>query len=121
MSAPTKPYTWKDMPRGGIIPEAGNAAVYRTGAWRTYRPVWHADNCIHCLTCWILCPDSSILAENGKVQGIDYDHCKGCGICAHECPINAKALANDKLSAEEKAKKRAITMVLDTEAEEPAK
>ncbi|MFP3216806.1 MAG: 4Fe-4S binding protein, partial [Vulcanisaeta sp.] len=20
---------------------------------------------------------------------IDYDHCKGCGICAHECPVKA--------------------------------
>jgi Pyruvate/2-oxoacid:ferredoxin oxidoreductase delta subunit len=21
--------------------------------------------------------------------GIDYDHCKGCGICAEECPKDA--------------------------------
>jgi len=115
MTTDIKPHTWKTMPRGGIIPEAGNAAAYRTGAWRTYRPIWSAENCIHCLTCWILCPDASIQAERGKVKGIDYEHCKGCGICAHECPINAKVLANDKLSPEEKEKKKAITMVLEGE------
>lgn len=94
-------YHWQNMPRGGIIPEAGNAVEYNTGSWRTYRPVWDPEKCIHCLTCWILCPDSAILAENGKVTGIDYYHCKGCGICAHECP----------------PKVQAISMVLDTEAD----
>jgi len=116
MSSKIEPLTTKTMPRGSIIPEAGNAAKYRTGSWRTYRPAWNAKTCIHCLTCWILCPDSSIQAERGKVTGIDYDHCKGCGICAHECPINAKVMAKDELSAEEKAKGKAITMILETEA-----
>jgi Pyruvate/2-oxoacid:ferredoxin oxidoreductase delta subunit len=34
----------------------------------------------------VSCPDSSILVEAGKVVGIDDKHCKGCGICAKECP-----------------------------------
>jgi len=97
-----KLHTWKSMPRGGIIPEAGNAAEYHTGSWRTYRPVWDAEKCIHCLTCWILCPDGSIKVEGGKVVGINYDYCKGCGICAHECP--------DKVQA--------ISMILESEAED---
>ena len=118
MSTKTEAYTWKTMPVGSVIAEAGNAERYRTGSWRTYRPVWNAKNCIHCLTCWILCPDSSIQAQQGKVHGIDYDHSKGCGICAHECPITAKVLANDKLSAEEKPKARALVMILESEAEE---
>jgi Pyruvate/2-oxoacid:ferredoxin oxidoreductase delta subunit len=28
--------------------------------------------------------------ENGKVASFDYDHCKGCGICAEECPVSIK-------------------------------
>ena len=32
------------------------------------------------------CPDDSIALEEGKVTGIDEDHCKGCGICASRVP-----------------------------------
>jgi len=41
------------------------------------------------MICWIYCPDSSILVEDGKMIGFDYKHCKGCGICAAECPTKA--------------------------------
>jgi len=39
--------------------------------------------------CWIYCPDSAILVEDKKVKEIDLEHCKGCGICAEECPVKA--------------------------------
>ena len=84
--------TWKEMPIGGMIVEAGNSDEYLTGAWRTYRPVHVEDRCIHCLRCWILCPDSAILVKDGKMVGFDYDHCKGCGICARECPPKCHAI-----------------------------
>lgn len=93
MSTKATQHNWKTMPRGGIIPQAGNAEAYETGSWRTFRPIWDPEKCIHCLTCWILCPDSSIQTEGGKMTGIDYLHCKGCGICAHECPDKVKAIS----------------------------
>jgi pyruvate ferredoxin oxidoreductase delta subunit len=93
---------WKDIPIGGMILEAGNAVEYETGSWRAMRPIRDAEKCIHCLRCWIYCPDSAILVEEGKVVGIDLEHCKGCGICAVECP----------------SKVQAITMVLEIEADE---
>jgi len=40
------------------------------------------------------------MVKDGKMVGIDYEHCKGCGICANECPPKASA----------------IKMVLETEA-----
>ena len=94
-----KLYRWKEMPLGGIVAEPGSTHEYRTGGWRTYKPLLEAERCSNCLTCWILCPDSAVLVEDGKVVGFDYEHCKGCGICAKECP----------------AKCQAIRMVLDTE------
>jgi pyruvate ferredoxin oxidoreductase delta subunit len=84
--------SWKEIPIGGVIEEAGNAETYETGSWRTYRPIWYEDRCIQCLRCWIACPDSSILLEDGKMIGIDLMHCKGCGICAFECPVDPKAI-----------------------------
>ncbi|MBD3237703.1 MAG: 4Fe-4S dicluster domain-containing protein [Candidatus Eisenbacteria bacterium] len=83
---------WKEIPIAGLIVEAGNAASYKTGGWRTFKPIHDAEKCTNCLRCWIYCPDSSILLEEGKVVGIDYDHCKGCGICARECPLKVKAI-----------------------------
>jgi pyruvate ferredoxin oxidoreductase delta subunit len=29
------------------------------------------------------------LLEEGKVADFDLDHCKGCAICAKECPVDA--------------------------------
>jgi len=83
---------WKDIPRAGLILDAGNAEKYETGDWRSVRPVWSRDKCTHCLICWVYCPDVAIIAEGGKVTGIDYKHCKGCGICANECPPKASAI-----------------------------
>jgi len=83
---------WKDLPIGGIIVEAGCAETYETGSWRSSRPIHDEDKCIHCLRCWVFCPDSAIIQEDGKIVGIDYDHCKGCGICAKECPDKVQAI-----------------------------
>lgn len=84
---------WRELPIGGVLPEAGSAAKYLSGDWRIERPIWSAEKCISCLACWAYCPDSSVLVnEEGKMIGIDMDHCKGCGICARECPPKVKAI-----------------------------
>lgn len=74
---------------GGLIPEAGNAKYYRTGGWRTERPLRDDEVCTQCLFCYFFCPDASVIAQDQKVVAFDYDHCKGCGICATECPVDA--------------------------------
>ena len=77
---------WRDMPVGGAISAAGSAIEYQTGDWRSIRPLHSKERCINCLMCWVYCPDAAIMLKDGKVEGIDYAHCKGCGICAKECP-----------------------------------
>jgi len=43
--------------------------------------------CNLCLQCVSYCPDSSIRPDGEKdTVAVDLDHCKGCGICAYECP-----------------------------------
>ncbi|MDI6816423.1 MAG: 4Fe-4S binding protein [Actinomycetota bacterium] len=82
-------WSWKKYPEGALILEGGNAAYYKTGGWRTDKPAWDEEKCTQCLICWISCPDSSIIVKDEKWDSFDYDHCKGCGICAKVCPVDA--------------------------------
>jgi pyruvate ferredoxin oxidoreductase delta subunit len=88
---------WQNLPDGGVIVEAGNANDYETGSWRTWKPVCLRENCTQCLKCWEYCPDNAIVLEDGVgtngeprklVKEVNYYHCKGCGICVKECPVN---------------------------------
>lgn len=98
----SKLYNWREEPMAGMIEEPGSSVHYETGSWRTYRPVWDPEKCIQCFRCWVYCPDASVLVTEKKMVGIDLGHCKGCGICAAECP----------------AKPIAIEMILESEAKE---
>lgn len=77
---------WHELTPGAVVLEAGSSRKFKTGSWRAYRPVWNEENCIQCLFCWAYCPDMSIKVEDGKRGEFDLDYCKGCGICALECP-----------------------------------
>jgi Pyruvate/2-oxoacid:ferredoxin oxidoreductase delta subunit len=37
----------------------------------------------------------AIRKENGN-NVIDYDHCKGCGICVEECPRDAMVMEEER-------------------------
>ncbi|GJL61509.1 MAG: glutamate synthase [Nitrospirales bacterium] len=43
--------------------------------------------CFECDNCFGVCPDNAVIKLGpGKRYEIDYDYCKGCGMCAEECP-----------------------------------
>ncbi|MFI6654863.1 NAD(P)-binding protein [Streptomyces sp. NPDC050523] len=47
-------------------------------------------NCFECDNCYGVCPDNAIIKLGpGKGFEIDLDYCKGCGLCAAECPSGA--------------------------------
>ena len=52
------------------------------------RRCFQCGRCNVCNTCWFLCPDAVVLQKNGEIE-FDYDYCKGCGVCAEECPRGA--------------------------------
>lgn len=76
------------MRYGSAISEVGSTAHTKTGGWRTFRAVIHAEKCIECANCWIFCPEACVFKKNAKFE-VDLDYCKGCGICANECPTKA--------------------------------
>jgi pyruvate ferredoxin oxidoreductase delta subunit len=90
---------WQELAPGGVITQSGNAADYETGTWRTWRPIWKEAHCIHCLTCWVFCPEDAYQLKDGttprgkkrkEICEVNYFHCKGCGLCVRECPVNKK-------------------------------
>lgn len=51
---------------------------------------FHCGRCDSCAKCYWFCPDMSIsLGPEPGFKDLDEDHCKGCGICAEECPRGA--------------------------------
>ena len=47
-------------------------------------------HCNLCGRCLMFCPDVSLRVNpQGTAPEVDEMHCKGCGICAHECPRRA--------------------------------
>lgn len=85
------------------------------GGWRNRRPVVDVDACAGCLQCYLYCPDGAIVkkrpgqeelaadvekAAAGRAPArrpaklwtkvaVDYEFCKGCGICVKMCRFDA--------------------------------
>jgi 2-oxoacid:acceptor oxidoreductase delta subunit (pyruvate/2-ketoisovalerate family) len=53
-------------------------------------------NCFGCDNCYGVCPDNAVVKTGPDSYEIDYDYCKGCGICAAECPCGAIAMVPEQ-------------------------
>ncbi|MGD8565570.1 MAG: 4Fe-4S binding protein [Candidatus Bathyarchaeota archaeon] len=84
----TQKKTWKEIPPAGVCWKP--STEYLTGDWKTYMPIRDIEKCTRCTFCVIYCPDGAIHWDTEKEDiKFDYDFCKGCGICANECPVDA--------------------------------
>ena len=81
----------EEMTIGGDIYQAGNAMEFKTGDWRSARPIFLSEKCKQCGLCFPVCPDNAIPVNKETLQREDfnYDYCKGCGVCAKTCPFGA--------------------------------
>ena len=79
---------WKEISIAAI--PSKSSIGFMTGDWKTYMPVLDLEKCTTCLTCVMFCPEGAIKwrPEMGKIE-FDFSFCKGCGICANECPTKA--------------------------------
>lgn len=83
---------WIDLPfddfglSAPAIRAAATSVEVRTGLWRTMRPVLDRERCRRCWwNCVTSCPDGTIVVDPEGYPLIDYEHCKGCVICAEQC------------------------------------
>ncbi len=109
---------WKDLMRGADLPPA-TSLDNKTGSWRTLRPKYDPSNCTHCMICVSYCPDMAIptiiteegvVGKDGRVYKgrvrleTNFDYCKGCGICANECPAKCIVMVREEEVVESSSK-----------------
>jgi pyruvate ferredoxin oxidoreductase delta subunit len=94
---------YNEIPMAGNIIEPGNSLKYKTGGWRAEKPIHNSEACLWvkngtCGRCWIFCPDMAVVLteKDGKYSyAYNYDYCKGCGICANECPTSSITMESE--------------------------
>lgn len=87
--------SWRELLPGCVVVEPGSAKSYRTGGWRSDRPVWNHDRCIKCGICFIFCPEGCVKQNSEGYFEADLYYCKGCGICARECWTQAITMVEE--------------------------
>ncbi|MFH0914732.1 MAG: 4Fe-4S binding protein [Chloroflexota bacterium] len=87
--------TSKEIEKGAIVTEPASARQYRTGTWRSQRPILDKEQCTKCGLCYIFCPEGCIEQTEDGYYVPDLYYCKGCGICAAECPKKAFKMAEE--------------------------
>ncbi len=90
---------YQELPVGGALVEGkteagligpGSFIENKVSGWATFRPARDRDKCTMCLLCWFYCPEGTIVRVSDKGDLMtNYDYCKGCGVCANECPVDA--------------------------------
>ncbi len=87
----------KEMPVGAAsIPMKTEAGLVgpgsfvesKTGSWKVFHPEYDKEKCTMCNFCWFYCPEGCIYRKSDRMD-FDMTYCKGCGICANECPVDA--------------------------------
>ncbi len=69
-----------------------------TNALYEARRCLSCGNCFECDNCYGVCPDNAVIKLGpGKRFQFNYDYCKGCGVCAQECPCGAIGMVPEEI------------------------
>jgi Pyruvate/2-oxoacid:ferredoxin oxidoreductase delta subunit len=65
-------------------------------AMRETERCFNCGLCNQCDNCRLFCPDIAVKRdESAQGRHVDYDYCKGCGLCVVECPRYAMTLEEE--------------------------
>ncbi len=83
-----------DLIRRQTTFEEIHGGLDETNALFEARRCLSCGNCFECDNCYGVCPDNAVIKlGTGKRFEFNYDFCKGCGLCATECPCGAIEMA----------------------------
>ena len=69
-----------------------------TNALYEARRCLSCGNCFECDNCYGVCPDNAVIKLGpGQRFRFNYDYCKGCSVCAQECPCGAIAMVPEEI------------------------
>lgn len=73
---------------GAVIREPASTRESNMSSWRSEMPVIDSkkakDKKLE--KAWLHCPDGAIFKDKDGKFKVNYKYCKGCGICAQQCP-----------------------------------
>jgi 2-oxoacid:acceptor oxidoreductase delta subunit (pyruvate/2-ketoisovalerate family) len=74
------------------------AGLDETNALFEARRCLSCGNCFECDNCYGVCPDNAVIKLGpGRRFQFNYDYCKGCGLCATECPCGAIEMVPEEI------------------------
>jgi 2-oxoacid:acceptor oxidoreductase delta subunit (pyruvate/2-ketoisovalerate family) len=87
-----------DLARRKSTFEEVQKGLDETNALYEARRCLSCGNCFECDNCYGICPDNAVIKLGpGNRFRFDYDYCKGCGVCAQECPCGAIAMVPEEI------------------------
>ncbi|MDO5530487.1 NAD(P)-binding protein [Sutterella sp.] len=96
--APKKERPQLDLVRRQSTFEEVKEGLSEDNALFEARRCMSCGNCFECDNCYGSCPDNAVIKVGpGKGFRFNYDYCKGCGICANECPCGAIEMVREDI------------------------
>jgi 2-oxoacid:acceptor oxidoreductase delta subunit (pyruvate/2-ketoisovalerate family) len=87
-----------EMARRRTTFEEVTQGLDETNALLEARRCLSCGNCFECDNCYGVCPDNAVIKLGpGRRFEFNYDFCKGCGVCAQECPCGAIAMVDETI------------------------
>ena len=83
-----------ELPKGAVMTKS--SMEYETGDWGVEKPNIDLEKCTQCTLCHYFCPEGAILMKDDGYPEVRNNYCKGCGICAEECPVKCIVMVRTK-------------------------